>query len=710
MENHVIITYEDLVKKINSYMSKEDVDLVKKYYEKALVIYDGMKRKTGEEYIYHSIEVSYILADLEMDPVTIGCSLIHEAITLDKCTYDEIKDEFGEESAVILLCASKISGLKRTFKKENNTERYRKIIVGLSENPKTLFIKLADRLSNLRTVYVHDEEHTREIIDETMNILIPLAHRLGLKKIMSELEDLCLKYTKPKEYNGILEKINSSREELEKDLETMKQEIVDLLNEHNIKFEILSRVKSVRGIYNKLAIGKKWDDIYDLLGIRVLVDKVEECYLVIGIIHSKFRPIPKRFKDFIANPKSNMYQSLHTTVFGWNNKKYEVQVRTHEMDEIAETGLASHWSYKEKTNNKAKSSMDQKLETFRSLIKVNDIENNNEFFKNINAELTNKDIYVFTPKGDVIELPYGSTPIDFAYKIHSEVGNTVIGALVNRKLVKLDYKLEDGDIVELNTRKGASPSKNWLKFVKTETAKGRIKSYFYKKEKEKMILSGKELLETEIRKKKLDINNIMSEENVNKLLEELKLESLEDLYFNIAILKYLPLTIIKKLLPKEEKKFDIKNTLQKSEKSSGVLVEGEDNILTSFASCCSPVYGEEIVGYVTKGEGIKIHSKSCKNALNRTERIVDVEWDATNNSKYKTSLDIFITDDNVDLSSIVILATKLNANIESINLNSKDKEKYYNVSARVKNITDLNKFMTELLNIKFITKVERSDR
>lgn len=699
-----IITYEDLIKKLKTYMDKEDMILIDKYYEEAKDIFKDMKRETGEDYIFHPIAVAYTLADLKMDPVTIGSALIHEAITLGKRTYEEIEEKFGEETAIILECISKISHLKRTFKKENNVERYRRITVGLAENPKALFIKFADRLHNMKTIYIKEDAHQKEIIDETMNILIPIAHRLGVKKIMAELEDLCLKFSHPEEYQDILNKINASKEELENDLNSMKEELIELLESHNIKFEISSRVKSVRGIYNKLHNGKKWEDIYDLLGLRVIVNKIEECYLVIGLIHSKFKPIPKRFKDYIANPKGNMYQSLHTTVFGVNNRKYEVQVRTYEMHEIAESGVASHWSYKEKTNGKVKTTLEERLETFRTLIESKDIDNNMDFFKNINSELKAKEIYAFTPKGDVIELPYGSTPIDFAYKIHSEVGNTTVGALANNKMVKLDYIIEDGDIIELNTKKGSSPNKNWLKFVKTDQAKSRIRSYFYKKERDKNILLGKEMLEEEINKRNLNFDELFTEESIIKLLNDFKLDSIDELYFNVYILKILPSTIINKLLPKKEVELKPYNEIKSN---NDVLIEGYPDIKSSFASCCNPVYGEDIIGYVTKGNGIKIHSKNCPNILNITERVVDVKWNDRQTNKYKVILNIYIISNEENLTDLINIASKDNVFIESFNLNNKTDSYYYEISIRVNNIEDLNKFIEDLKNINYVLKIER---
>lgn len=696
--------YDDLVALLNQYMDKTYVDFVDRYYEQAKKVYDGMKRETGEDYIYHPINVAYILAELKMDPVTIGCALIHEAITLDKMTYDEVEEMFGTESADIVSSITKISHLKQTFK-VSNPEKYRKIIVGLSENPATLFIKFADRLHNLRSLKVHDYEHQKYIVEETQNIYIPLAHRLGMKKMKSEMEDLCLQYSDPKGYNEVLEKINESRSELEISLSKMKYEIMSILDSHNIKYEILSRVKSVRGIYNKLKLGKRWEDIYDLLGLRVITNSIEDCYRVIGLVQSKYQPIPNRFKDFIANPKSNMYQSLHTTIYGEDKKIYELQVRTHEMDEIAEKGVASHWSYKEKIDGSVKNDLDKVLEQFRVLVEVNDIEQNMEFFENIKDELKRTDIYCYTPKGDIIDLPLGSTPLDFAYKIHSEVGNTTTGALVNSKMVKLDYELKDGDLVELITQKGHTPSKGWLKTVKTESAKSRIKSFFYKKEREKYISLGKEMMSNECKKRNVDINDLFTDENIEKLNSSLKTNSLEDIYFGISTLKFLPSSILSRLdMVKPQKK---KITLEKKNSKSGIIIAGSTDILCTLATCCNPVYGEEIVGYITRGYGVKIHSKNCPNIDLNSERVIEATWDSNFENKYTAKLKVYIDEVNDILLNIITLATSQNIFIDSINLINRNNELFYDISCKVKNIDDLHKFIDSIKSIRNVSKVER---
>ena len=699
-------TYEDLVDVLKTYMAPEYIEFINKYYEQAKKVYAGMKRETGEDYIYHPINVAYILADLKMDPVTIACALIHEAITLGKMTYEEVEEMFGTESANIVNSITKISNLKQTFK-INNPEKYRRIIVGLSENPATLFIKFADRLHNLRTLRVHDKEHQKYIIDETQNIYIPIAHRLGMKKMKSEMEDLCLQYSETEQYNKVLDRINADKEELEKSLAKMKYEIMQVLDHHNIKYEILSRVKSVRGIYNKLKNGKRWEDIYDLLGLRVLVNTVEDCYRVIGLVQSKYQPVPNRFKDYIANPKPNLYQSLHTTVYGEDKRIYEVQVRTYEMDEIAEKGVASHWSYKEKIDGSVKNNLDHILEQFRVLVEVNDIEQNMEFFGNIKEELKRNEIYVYTPKGDIIELPAGATPIDFAYKIHSEVGNTTTGALVNSKMVKLDHELKDGDMVELITQKGHAPSKGWLKIVKTEAAKSRIKSYFYKKEREKYIALGHEMLSNECKKKNVDINDIITDENIEKLNNSLGTKDLDDIYFSIATLKYLPSSILNRLEVHEPKKKVLTLNKKDIKGGNGILIAGSNDILCSLATCCNPVYGEDIVGYITRGYGVKIHSKNCPNIDLNSERIIDAEWESGNENRYTAKLKVYIDDVSDILLKIITLSTKDSIIVDSINLINRNKELFYDISCRVKNINDLQLFIDEVKTINSVVKVER---
>ncbi|MEG2458028.1 MAG: RelA/SpoT family protein [Bacilli bacterium] len=697
-------TYNDLIKLLKTYMSEEDIKKVDEYYSFSKEIYEGMKRLSGEDYITHPISVSYIIASLHMDYITVGCSLIHEAITLNKATIEEIKEKFGEESSIILNSISKLTSLKKNFKKENDAEKFRRVVVSLSENPKALFIKLADRCHNLRTINIHEKSHQEEIVEETQKVYIPIAHRLGTKDIKGEMEDSCLRISKPEVYGEILDKINASNNELHKDLNIMQDEITELLNEHHINFKITSRVKSVTGIYNKLKVGKTWNNIYDLLGLRIIVEKDEECYLVIGLIHSKYKAIPKRFKDFIANPKSNMYQSVHTTVFGVKNKMYEVQVRTYEMDEIAEKGIASHWSYKEKSDGSKRSELQNKLDTFRALIEVKDIEGNLNFFSNLDNELNNEEIYVYTPKGDIIELPKGSSPVDFAYRIHTEVGNNTIGAVVNGHIVKLDYILSDGDVIELRTQTGKSPSRAWLKFVKTDQAKSRIRSYYYKREKEKLIDTGKEMITHEFRKRKVSENEYLKENIIKDKLKEYNIENIEELYMAVSLLRYTPTQIVNKFIV-EEKEEEVKlKTDNSSTSKNNIIIDGNSDILCSIASCCSPVYGEEIIGYVTRGNGVSIHKINCKNIDEKSGRIVNASWNKTTLDKYTAKITIEVSDANESLTNAITLATKYNIVVTSFNEVSNDE---YILTCKVDNIDTLNIYIQGLNSTKYIVKAER---
>lgn len=707
--------YEELLNLLNTYMTSDNIEIVNKYYKVALEIYDGVKRKSGEDYIIHSIRVAKILADLKMNTTTIGCALIHESITLDKISKESIISLFDENIYKILNSISKLSHLNTSSTFKNDTEKYRRIVVGLSENPITLFIKLADRLDNLRTIDLHDKKHVMEICNETEKIFIPIAHRLGIKSMKSELEDLCLRNMDPIGYNEVLDTINKDKNELEDSLYKMRDELIELLKSHNIKFDITYRVKSVRGVYNKLKLGKKWSDIYDLLGLRILLNTPEECYLVVGIIHSKYRPIPKRFKDYIANPKNNMYQSLHTTVFGVDGNKFEIQLRTHEMDEIAEHGVASHWSYKEHTDGSKQSALESKLEEFRSLIEINDLEGNNDFFKNFNSNLSKEEIYIFTPKGDIIELPKDSTPIDFAYKIHSEVGNTTVGALVNGKIVSLDYKLSDGDIVDLKTQKGKTPSKSWLKFVKTANAKSRIKSYFYKKEKDKAVITGKELIVEELKKRNIKESEVLTPLVYNKVLEDLKENTIEDVYVGVGTLKYSCNLIVNKLediiRPKKDDTIDKllnnSNIVTHTDKGN-IIIAGYGDILTRLANCCNPVLGDDIVGYITKGSGVLIHRKDCKNIKLDDERIIEAIWNDKVMDKYISVITLYISSSNENLANILTIATKYDVNITSINnKGTQGVNEVYDLTIKVKNKEYLNRFMLELTSKDYISKVER---
>ncbi len=714
MKNEMITFDNFIIKAEKLYQDSESLEKIRNAYEYAKEQHAGKKRLTNEDYITHPLNVANILLNLNVDVTTILGALLHETINNGNATEEDLEKLFGKEIKNIVVSISKINRLELQDNSDSSAIYLRKVLVGLSEDVRILYIKLADRLHNMRTIWAVNEKKQKRKANETMTVLVPIAHRLGINSIKSELEDICLRYLKPEVYRDIEEKLATTRAQLNASLNEMKEQITDILAEHDLQFEIKGRVKSVYSIYNKLNKGKKWNDIYDFLALRVILEKESDCYLAVGLVHSKFRPIPKRFKDYIAMPKENMYQSLHTTVFGVDGNLFEVQFRTFEMDEIAEKGLASHWSYKEKGTQKVQNIMEQKLEMFRSVIEANEAEESDSIFANeIKNDFLSELIYVFTPKGDVVELPKGSTPIDFAYRIHSNVGDKTVGAIVNEVIVPLTYELQDNDIVKIKTNNNASPNKDWLNIVKTSQAKSKIKAYFSKQDRVRYIEKGKEILEKELRKKKLVFNEILSDKNIEKICKDLKLKDLEDIYLSLGSLRYTAGYIIN--LTNEEKhnvqdalieKMTANNYFKKSENyKSDIIVAGTDDILVSLAKCCHPVKGDEIKGYITKGEGIVVHKINCPNIVEKNERLVNVSWNDSSSNSYFTSLIIEVEEGKNYLLDILTIASMKNIIIDSaktINLNNKVK---YEIVIKVKNNDELNKLKLELERQKFVIKV-----
>ena len=636
---------------LNKIKNPDDIKDIKASYEYANSKLSGIMRKNGDTEISHCLEVANILIDLNVDKETIICAILHSVLDFNDIDEKEIVENFSLETYKIIFSLSKINNLEMVDDSESAALYLRKVMVGLSEDVRVLFIKLADRLHNMRTFDAISTERQKKVANETLSVLVPIAHRLGINSIKSELENLCLYYLKPDVYNDILEKLNATVDSLNNYLIEMQESICDLLNENEIKFEIKGRVKSVYSIYNKLSTGKKWDDIYDILALRIFVDKESDCYAVVGLIHSKFRPIPSRFKDYIAVPKENMYQSLHTTVFGPGGKFYEIQIRTYEMDEIAEKGIASHWSYKEKGTKKIQTYMEQKLEIYRSIIENSENDTDEVFNEVVGSNILGNLMYVFTPKGDVIELPEDATPIDFAYRVHSKVGDTMTGAIVNDIMVSINTPLHDGDICKILTNPNSTPSKEWLTIVKTTQAKDKIKAYFSKIDKQNYIERGKNILEKELRKRKIPQNMVTSQENLKLILKELKLKDLDDLYFSIGSYKYTVTHIVNIIIPKEEPNAIKKNINIKS--GSDILIDGKVNILTHLAKCCNPVKGDEIVGVITKNDGISVHQKNCENIINSDEKMVSASWIENVHNDYICSIKITLSSNKNKLSDII---------------------------------------------------------
>lgn len=710
---HDDITFYDLIEKVRKYNDDDDeLRIIEKAYNYAKEKHFTQKRITGDDYITHPLNVAYILTDVNADYKAICAALLHDTIEDSDGSFQEIEKLFGYDIANLVECVTKINRINFNSDSEQMAANQRKILVGLASDVRVLIIKLADRLHNMRTLYVFSPEKQQRKARETLEILTPVAHRLGMYKIKSELEDLCLRYLNPSAYFDILEKLNYKKTEMDEAVGKMLDEVSSLLKEHGIRHEIKGRSKSVYSIYNKLSKGRSFNDIYDILALRVLVDTEQECYLALGLIHSKYKPVPKRFKDYIAMPKSNFYQSLHTTVFGIDGMLFEIQIRTYDMDRVAEYGIASHWSYKEHTSGDSKDAMDQKLAIFRNIIELNeDSSTPEEFISSVKKDiLFNDSIFVYTPKGDVIELPNGSTTVDFAYKVHSEVGDKMVGAIVNDNIVPFDYVLKTGDIIKINTsRLSNGPNKDWLNFVVTSQAKNKIKGFYSKIEKDDNINRGMVLLDGYLKKKNITFE-MFQDKYLNKLLDNYKIKDIDEFYMSLGMGKYTIDNMIKSIIKEEEKKNKIITlkgiSKKKQEVDSDILVENMSSIKVTISGCCKPIPGDNIIGYITKGAGITVHRSNCKNIMDLDERLINVKWNDNLNKKYPTDLLIYTNEDDI-LLDIITKASSNDVVIDSIFTLNKSSLKVLSVTVLVKNIEVLDKFCKDLYNIGSVVKIER---
>ena len=710
------ITIEDILSRVHMYIDDEEqVKVIEKAYQFAKSKHKGQYRKSGEDYIYHPMNVALILTTIYADYETISAGLMHDVLEDCDCTPEEMEEEFGSVITKLVKGVTKLSKIHFSTENEYLIDYYKKIIVGMSEDVRVIIIKLADRLHNMRTLWAIPEDRQKVKAKEALEILAPIAHHLGIHKIKSELEDLSLRYLKPSVFYDIAEKLNKTKLERDKIVYDMQSEITELLNEHHIPHEIKGRAKSIYSIYNKLDRGKKFSDIYDLLALRILVDTEQECYLALGLIHSKFRPLPKRFKDYVAMPKPNMYQSLHTTVFGIDGYLFEIQIRTHEMDEVAENGIAAHWSYKENKGSRVNANLtnttEQKLQFFKSIIDLShDKMSSEEFVNSVKDEVLNNNIYVFTPKGDVIELPKGATPIDFAYRIHTKVGETTIGAIVNNNIVPLDYELQDNDIVKINTSKSSTPSKEWLNMVKCSTTKNKIRAYFTKNERELNIERGKYSLEKDLRKRKIAFADFITDKNVRKICETLKVDDLEDIYLSIGNGKATSngvINIIEKVDDPPTPKI-VKVTSNNID--TDIIVSGIDKVKVNLANCCNPVHGDEIVGYITKGNGISVHRINCHNLEMLEDRTVDVSWNDNTNKRYLSCILVYTNDSENHMLDIVQSVSMTNVSVDGVKIINKGDKSTYEVDCYVTGIDQLKKLIINLEKHEYVEKAERAMR
>ena len=717
IEKNDQITIEEIISKAHEYIEDEEqIRVIERAYDFAKLKHEGQFRKSGEPYIYHPMNVALILISIYADFETISAGLLHDVLEDCDCTPEEMEEVFGANITKLVKGVTKLSKINFSTENEYLIDYYKKIIVGMSEDVRVIIIKLADRLHNMRTLWAIPLDRQKVKAKEALEILAPIAHHLGIHRIKSELEDLALRYLKPDVFYDIAEKLNKTKLERDRAVYDMEKEVSSLLDEYHIPHEMKGRAKSIYSIYNKLNKGKKFSDIYDLLALRILVDTEQECYLALGLIHSKFRPLPKRFKDYVAMPKPNMYQSLHTTVFGIDGYLFEIQIRTYEMDEVAENGIASHWAYKENGGSKTKANLqtttEQKLQFFKSIIDLrNDKMSSEEFVNSVKDEVLNNNIYCFTPKGDVIELPKGATPLDFAYKIHTKVGETTVGAIVNNNIVPLNYELKDNDIVKINTNKTSTPSKEWINMVKSTATRNKIKAFFTKNDREIYVERGKYSLEKELRKRKLVFSEFLTDENIKKICEAIKVDTLEEVYLSIGNGKQTVNGVINIIDKYEEvpapKIVKVETT---KTKDADIIVSGIDKVKVNLASCCSPVYGDEIVGYITKGNGITVHRINCHNLEMLEDRTVEVKWNEKSNKRYLSYLLVHTNDSENHMLDLVQTISMMNVSVDGIKIMSKGEKSIYEIACFTTGLEQLDKLILTLNKNKFIEKVEREIR
>lgn len=722
---------EVLIQKIKENCANVDLDVVNKAFNLAFEAHKEQKRESGEPYIIHPIDVAVILAELGMDTSTIVAGLLHDVIEDTDYTYEDIKNIFSEEIANLVGGVTKITKMEYKSKEEQQADNFRKMLLAMANDIRVIIIKLADRLHNMRTLKYMPKEKQKRISKETLDIYAPIAHRLGISKVKWELEDLCFRYLHEEEYYDLVNQIAEKRVERETYIAKTIEDLYEKLEEAGIDSDIDGRPKHFYSIYRKMITkNKSIEQIFDLTAIRILVNSVKDCYEVLGIVHTIYKPIPGRFKDYIAMPKPNMYQSLHTTVIGSQGKTFEIQIRTFEMHKTAEYGIAAHWKYKEgdASDNKEKS-FENKLAWLRDMLEwQKETSDAEEFMEGFKINLFTDEIFLFTPKGVVIDLPNGATPIDFAYRIHTDIGNKCVGAKVNGKIVPLDYQLKTGQIVEIltsNSSKG--PNMDWLNIAKSNQAKSKIRSWFKKAKKEENITKGKEVFERELKKQGVHYADIAKGESYDKFIKRYNINCMDDLYALVGLGAIVASSFILKLkeesLSKDEKTKEenlnkaIEENISKTEKRKkennyGVTVKGEDNLMVRFAKCCNPVPGDDILGYITKGRGVSIHRRDCSNLQNLIEedsqKVVDVAWGVAKGVAYMAEIQVKTEDRPGVLSDIMNVIVESKLPLNALNAKSaKSNLAYVNIKVKIDTIEQLKELMRKIRRLNGVMDVYR---
>ncbi|MGD8522114.1 MAG: bifunctional (p)ppGpp synthetase/guanosine-3',5'-bis(diphosphate) 3'-pyrophosphohydrolase [Desulfobacterales bacterium] len=711
-----MIRINDIIDKVSDYDPDANLDIIDRAYIYSARVHDGQTRLSGEPYLSHPLEVAGILAEMKLDPVSVVSGILHDVIEDTYATPEEIKKLFGPEVLHIVSGVTKLSSLPLGGSRAHQAESLRQMILAMADDIRVILIKLADRLHNMRTLQYHTPDKRKEIAQETLDIYAPIAARLGIYWMKYELEETSFKYTQPDEYARIENLVSKSRVERKKYIETVKGYIQKTMDRAQLKCEVLGRNKTYHSIYQKMiSQNLPFEEIYDIIAFRIILDTVSQCYEALGLVHALWKPIDHKFHDYIGRPKTNMYQSLHTTVIGPFGERIEIQIRTWEMDRVANSGIAAHWSYKE--GKRIDENISNKFAWIQNLVENQEnFRDPAEFLENVRIDLFPDEVYVFTPRGEIKTLPRGATAVDFAYMIHSEVGNQCTGAKVNGRLMPLPHELETGDIVEIKTSKNSHPSKDWLKFVKTVKARSKIRHWIKTQEKERSITLGREMCEKAFRKEKLNFNTLVKDEKMMKVVEYFGFKTIDDLIANVGYGKITPLQVLRKFAPKteeDEASESIFNKLmervRKKKLKAGVLVKGVDDILIKFGKCCQPVPGDPIIGYITRGYGVTVHRATCVNALRMNpDRQIEVEWNLDASETYPVKIRIISQDRVGLLADVVSNISKYGANILNAKTETRDNkmvDSYFTIV--VENTNHLEKILSAVKKVKLVQDVKR---